>query len=348
MASDFVSVSTPTTANAYSSLAPVNNHWRNHNYLLHDEQDYTIATRTSQSSASKSSSSGSSVHCNATTHQDAGPVSQWRCLMFLSTIWNIFAQFCTQFNSNNIAQPPHISMSTVPDDIPFNTAPQPQSLPVLENREQLNPHAPLETVGHSIAPATVRHPIALLNGRPLPNNQWEVVSSWALADPARRPIPRSFEGHPRGRSELLHVQLYQSLVEEKHLVLSEKLFAAERLWNRRRIEEASLRLTVESKRTTPATSLLLDSARALSISEATRRSVHAYKQVCEARLAQGQLMVQRLVDALEEATNMLEDADQQMFPILNSFLQLGWPPNEIPKYNVDSAVFHIHKLHCSY
>lgn len=126
-------------------------------------------------------------------------------------------------------------------------------------------------------------------------------------------------------------------------MLSEKLFAAERLLHKRRIEEASLRLTVESKRTTPAynSTLLLDSTKALSVSEATRRSIHAYKEVCEARLAQGQLMVQKLVDALEEATNMLEDSDQQMFPILNSFIQLGWPLNEIPKYRVDSAIFPI-------
>lgn len=132
MVSDLVPISTATAAKACSSLTPIS-----HNYSLHDKQRCTRpeSDSESQSSVSKPSSSRSSLHhYNAATadkvqDQDAGRVSRWKCLMFLRTIWNLFAHICSRFNSNNTSP-------SLPDhNASFHEAPQCQSFPVLENEE---------------------------------------------------------------------------------------------------------------------------------------------------------------------------------------------------------------------
>ncbi|KAF9046643.1 hypothetical protein BJ165DRAFT_1404057 [Panaeolus papilionaceus] len=163
----------------------------------------------------------------------------------------------------------------------------------------------------------------------MPEQSWHVLSSWDICNPTRIAIPRAFTDTRREEPDLLHIEAYKLSMERKHVALSEQILVTQKHFNRCQSDEGILLLGVQ--KLAPMSSGLTSSI-ALTIARAARRSLEAKIKLCEARLAQAQLQVQREIDCLEEAQVALTEAEHQVFPIISAFLEKGWNLADLPIY----------------
>ncbi|KAF9054755.1 hypothetical protein BJ165DRAFT_1523233 [Panaeolus papilionaceus] len=189
---------------------------------------------------------------------------------------------------------------------------------------------------HSKPPSPLTISSTLTRRLPVPDRMWEVLSSWSMRNPMRSIIPRAFEDAPKEKMDLLHTEVYKSSVEKQFLSLSDDLLAAERLLNSCEHDEAALLLSIEHL--WPG-ALTLDSTVALAVAKAARKSLNARKAVCEIQLAQAKLNVQRRIDAVEEVSSTILEAEHQLYAILSAFRLSGWTLLDLPTHSVDASIF---------
>ncbi|KAF9032189.1 hypothetical protein BJ165DRAFT_1535147 [Panaeolus papilionaceus] len=173
----------------------------------------------------------------------------------------------------------------------------------------------------------------------IPSLKWAVVSSWRLQDPSRKSIhyQAKFRAAPMEQRDLLHAELYKALSKDRILALIRNVSSAEAFLAQCKREEASLLLSLEANGKQQEN---LESGLALAVARATRTTAEAKKLLADARLSYAKALVEKLVDEVEEASAMSQEADHQLIPIIDSFKEFGWHIDDIAAYCLEIVSSH--------